>query len=272
MLTNCAALTTGFDAPTTSAVTFARPMISRALYAQCCGRGTRPVIPMELNALMHASGEDRRLAIANSAKPNCLLLDFMGNAGRLKLVRSAAAMDPDIDEKTAELAEKIAEERQLDMNAALNVAEEMREELLKEVDQRDGAAKHDYEVTEIDPFEGSRSQQVFRLLGIRSVKDRWGLPATDAQVAALKKWQVPDAEVLDRRQASDLLSAMGERKDKGMASYRQIELLVNVGKLPLDQVRRLPRERAARGLDQLKRNKWKRPEDWGPVKYGRAGS
>jgi len=274
VLTNCACLTTGVDAPATSCITYARPMISRALYAQCAGRGTRPIIPHLLNDLMYEPAARRREAIANSAKPDCLLLDFLGNSGRLKLVRGAAGLDPDLDEETAEMAEGLAEEKQIPLLEALALAEEMRAELLKEVAKRDAKkASHGYSVTEVDPFEGSKCQKIFGLLGLRRRDDRWGLgSATDNQVAALKRWKVDDADILTRQQASDLLTILGKRKDAGLASYRMVELLVNVGKLPPDQVRRLPIARAKIGLDQLKANGWKRPERWGPVRHDRTGS
>jgi superfamily II DNA or RNA helicase len=41
VLTNCALLTEGFDAPLTSCVIMARPTRSQGLYMQCIGRGTR---------------------------------------------------------------------------------------------------------------------------------------------------------------------------------------------------------------------------------------
>jgi superfamily II DNA or RNA helicase len=273
ILTNCAALTTGFDAPATSGIVYARPMLSRPLYAQCAGRGTRPINPHELNDLMHGPAELRREAIARSAKHDCLLLDFLGNSGRLKLVRAAKAMDPDIDDETAELAEKIASEQQLTMNEALSIAEEMRNELLKEVGNLNTSAKHSYTVTDVDPFEGSRCQRIFKLLGIQRKTDRWGFgTATPAQVEALRRWKVPDPQVLSRREASDLISEFGKRKNLGLASFRQIELLVNLGKLPPEKVRSLPDSRARKGLDQLKANNWKRPESWGPVKHDRMGA
>src|SRR5690606_31292482 len=40
-VTNCAVLTEGFDAPSTSCIAMCRPTKSRALYTQCVGRGTR---------------------------------------------------------------------------------------------------------------------------------------------------------------------------------------------------------------------------------------
>lgn len=275
VLTNCAALTTGFDAPRTSAVGFMRPMISRALYAQCAGRGTRPVIPMRLNELMHEDAILRRQAIADSEKADCLLIDFLGNAGRLKLVRAASSMDPNIDEETAELAEKVAKERQLTMHQALDVAEEMRAALLEQINSREVNRDHSYEVVEIDPFNGSKCQRVFRLLGVTRKSKQWTstrTPATDAQIDTLKLHKIPDPHVLSRDDAAKLIAELAWRRQHQLASPRQVELLVNVGRLPADQVRRLSAERAARGITQLKANKWKRPESWDRPKHERPGA
>jgi superfamily II DNA or RNA helicase len=268
VLTNCAALTTGFDAPCTSAIVFARPILSRALYAQCAGRGTRAMNPQELNRLVSSPAEMRRNAIASSIKSDCLLLDFLGSCGELKLVRAAHALDPDVDRETAELAEKIvSDNQQMTMNEALAIAEEMRAELLKEVGKRDASATHKYQVVEVDPFETSKAKKIFDLLGIQRHTSSVRLPPTEGQIRALQRWKVPDPEVLSRSEASDLLSELKARRDCGLASYRQVELLVNVGRLPRDKVRELTMERAGRGIDKLKENKWKRPEEWGPVKH-----
>lgn len=82
-LVNCAVLTEGFDAPVASCIAVARPTKSRALYAQIVGRGTR-VLPDVVDHLPDPL--ERRAAIAVSAKPACLVLDFAGNAGRHVLV------------------------------------------------------------------------------------------------------------------------------------------------------------------------------------------
>ena len=64
VVTNCAVLTEGFDDPGISCVLMARPTCSRSLYTQCVGRGLR-------------------LA---SDKDYCLVLDFVDNSKRHKLV------------------------------------------------------------------------------------------------------------------------------------------------------------------------------------------
>lgn len=65
VITNCAVLTEGFDAPHTSCVVIARPTKSRTLYSQMVGRGLR----------LHPE----------SGKTDCLVLDLVGVAGRHEL-------------------------------------------------------------------------------------------------------------------------------------------------------------------------------------------
>lgn len=81
-LCSCSLITEGFDAPNTSAVVMARPMKSISLFEQCLGRGVRPIAGL---VDLFDTAEKRRKAIAGSGKPNCLLLDFIGNAGKHRL-------------------------------------------------------------------------------------------------------------------------------------------------------------------------------------------
>lgn len=64
----------------------ARPTMSRALYTQMAGRGTR-VLPNVVDGLN--TPEERRKAIVESAKPNVEIIDFVGNSSKHRLVTSA---------------------------------------------------------------------------------------------------------------------------------------------------------------------------------------
>lgn len=97
-LVNVAVLTTGFNVPDIDLLAFMRPTKSPVLYIQTTGRGIRPV---------YADGYDlstkqgRLDAIANSKKPDCLILDFGGvieNLGPIDSVeirKKNTAKDPD---------------------------------------------------------------------------------------------------------------------------------------------------------------------------------
>ncbi len=70
VLANCAVLTEGFDDPGISCVLMCRPTASRALYTQCVGRGLR---------------------IADG-KQDCLVLDFVDNSVRHKLMTATSLL------------------------------------------------------------------------------------------------------------------------------------------------------------------------------------
>jgi superfamily II DNA or RNA helicase len=67
----------GTDIPPVAALALCRMTESRNLFRQQIGRGGR-VLPGTLDGLEEASADARRAAIAASAKPNCLVLDFCG--------------------------------------------------------------------------------------------------------------------------------------------------------------------------------------------------
>jgi superfamily II DNA or RNA helicase len=82
-LCNCGVATEGFDAPGVQLIAIGRPTKSRALYQQMLGRGLRPLAGVVDNL---ATREERLEAIKNSIKPNCTVLDFVGQSGKHKLL------------------------------------------------------------------------------------------------------------------------------------------------------------------------------------------
>jgi DNA repair protein RadD len=74
--------TTGFDAPNIDLIADAHPTESTSLHVQKIGRGTRIHPSTYFDGFNEATADHRKAAIAASVKPNCLYLDFAGNAGR----------------------------------------------------------------------------------------------------------------------------------------------------------------------------------------------
>jgi DNA repair protein RadD len=74
-LVNVSVLTTGFNVPGVDLIALLRPTKSPGLAIQMIGRGTRPIYA---DGFGLETVEDRKLAIASSVKPNCLVLDFAG--------------------------------------------------------------------------------------------------------------------------------------------------------------------------------------------------
>ena len=119
---NVGVLTEGFDDAGVSVVVMARPTKSRALYAQMAGRATRPAAEVAARlgeVKVEGEGEQwmdasalRRKLIAESSKPSCLIVDFVGNSGRHKLVSTADILGgKDIDDEDEEEARKRAKKR-----------------------------------------------------------------------------------------------------------------------------------------------------------------
>lgn len=80
VMVNNGVLTTGFDHPGIDLIAMLRPTQSPGLWVQMLGRGTRPDYAEGFDL---TTTEGRLAAIANSDKPNCLVLDFAGNTRRL---------------------------------------------------------------------------------------------------------------------------------------------------------------------------------------------
>ena len=165
-LCNCGVLTEGFDDAGVEAVVMARPTQSRALYAQMVGRGTRPAAAVADRLGLAADAGERRALIAGSAKPSCLVVDFVGNSGRHSLASACDILagkgdDGEVVGKARELVEK----RKVSVEAALDEARaavrERRE--LEEVRRRFIVATAKYVKIEVDPFNKYGLQNVVEL-------------------------------------------------------------------------------------------------------------
>jgi len=136
VLVGCGVFTEGFDAPGTVIVAIARPTASESLYLQEIGRGTR-TLPGVVDGI--ATAEERREAIANSDKPHCVVLDFVGDSGRHKLISVADVLAGE-DCEEADLSTAIQEAYEageaVDMEELIEKAKESRERKEKEAEQR----------------------------------------------------------------------------------------------------------------------------------------
>jgi superfamily II DNA or RNA helicase len=106
-LLNCQLFLEGFDCPNTSLVVMGRPTKSLGLYTQVLGRGTRP-LPGTVDGIETAAA--RRLSIAQSAKPNMVVLDFAGNAGRHKIITATDILGGKFTAPARQYAREAAEE------------------------------------------------------------------------------------------------------------------------------------------------------------------
>lgn len=245
VLCNVMVLTEGFDAPECDCVVMARPTKSRALYAQMLGRGTRP-LPGVVDP--HPEAADRRASIARSAKPDLLVLDFVGNAGRHKLVNAADVL---AGRELPDAIRAAAQERMEDGEAvhdaiahaeAAALAAEQREQ--EERRRRSIQVGARYATEEVSPF------------GLLDTRDpgRVGADASAKQRELLERWgvKVDPAKPLSQRQASAIIGKLIERRESGLATYKQSRLLAKHG-LRTD----VPFDTASKIIDYLSARGWK---------------
>lgn len=157
-LCNCGLFLEGFDAPTTAVVAMARPTKSLSLYVQVLGRGTR-VLPGLVEDLDTPAG--RRAAIAASKKPCMLILDFVGNSGKHKIIRAQDVLGGKYGQPVRDYARKTSEEEgtpRLVGDSLERAADELA--LLEEIRERERRAaikaRVEYTAREVSPFEGGR--------------------------------------------------------------------------------------------------------------------
>jgi superfamily II DNA or RNA helicase len=159
VLVNCMVFTEGFDAPKTAIIANARPTKSESLYLQIIGRGTRPLAGVVDGP---ETAEERKAAIAESDKPHCVILDFVGNSGRHKITSvfdllAGDDCDP-LDLETA-LKEAEAADSEVDVEELIEKAKTEREERERIAEEerliestRHHATRASYEAIEVDLF------------------------------------------------------------------------------------------------------------------------
>lgn len=249
-LVNVGVVTEGVDVPDIECVVLARPTKSRSLFAQMIGRGLRP-LPGIVDGI--PTPDERRAIIESSGKPYCQILDFVGNAGRHKLIHPADILGGDYDDEVIELAQKMVEKegKPADVASMLEQAEReiaRRHKMAAEAAARAKLrARAKYSTATINPF---------NVLDITPAHERaWhkGRLPTGKQIAALEKFGV-DADGLSFTHASQLLDRLIKRSQRKLCSFKQARLLQRFG-YATDE---LGFSEASRLIDQLAKNNWRR--------------
>ena len=245
---NCGVLTEGFDDPGVEVVIMGRPTKSRSLYSQMVGRSTRP-LPGVVDG--PDTPEARRAAIAASAKPSCLVVDFVGNAGRHKLITSADILGGKVSEEALERAVKrvSAAGGPVNMTEALDEAEaELREQrrLAEAARRANLVAKARFTTQSVDPFD---------VLHLDPVKPRgWdaGRQLTEKQRSLLMRQGInPDG--ISFAEGRQLISEIFRRWDGKLCSFKQAKVLRKYG---YDS--EVSFAEASATIDALARNGWRR--------------
>ena len=250
-LCNCGITTEGFDDPGIEIVVMARPTKSRSLYAQMCGRGTRP-LPGVVDSDEcgwddpDMAADARRYAIQRSEKPHIEIIDFVGNSGRHKLMTTIDILGGDYsDETIAAVKEKIEKGgRASDTVSLLGETEQELEDARLEAERRRKefeaaryrlTAKANYKTRVVDPFD------VFCIAPHREKGWFSGKPASQKQIDLLERFGIPNhsknpvtgtLDPLSFSKASQLIENLIKRRKEGLCTYKQARVLRNNGVNP----------------------------------------
>jgi superfamily II DNA or RNA helicase len=255
-LVNCAVFAEGFDEPGIEVVAVARPTKSRALYWQMIGRGTRPLTQLNLDA---DSAEVRRAAILDSDKPCLEVLDFVGNAGKHKLMTTADILGGVYSDAVIDLAEKKARDatEPVDMRKLLQTSEEELERRRKaDAARRANDAATRAKLVGVASY-STAVVNAFDVLDIAPALARgWdvGRKASPKQVETLRNFGVDGAADLDFNHASQLLGTMIGRAKAGLCSWKQARILKRFG-YPAETTK----GDAKKIIDAIAKNGWQKP-------------
>lgn len=257
-MSSVATLIEGVDLPEAVVAAVLRPTKSGLVYTQIAGRVFRP-LPGILEGLQTA--DQRRAAIKASAKPNCVLLDFAGNAGRHKLVPALDLFADDLTDAQRNLAGKMLDAGEVtDVLDAIARANEIIADMERE------RAGRSIISTFVDPFD------VFAFEKRRDAFDR---PPTDGQIATLlrhgavkgnlEKNREAMVEMIykkfDRASASAFIDVVVKRTDAKKATIRQVMRLVSCG-IPALVAREMSFDRAGKAMTELASNRWEPLPAW----------
>lgn len=201
-LCNCALFTEGFDEPDIACVALARPTQSRALYTQMLGRGTR-LAP---------------------GKRDCLVLDFVGNSGRHRLIGPADALaGRELTDDERKIAAKKLEDGQTELEGVLADAErEAKEQKAARRRELNSAALVLYRQREVDLFLGDL------MPGVDPDDPAAHRPATPQQLADIEAAKLGKPPVgLSEAEAAAMLKAVKARREAGLCTIPQARLLEN---------------------------------------------
>lgn len=254
ILVNVGVATEGFDDPGIEVIVQARPTKSRCLYSQIIGRSTR-TLPGIVDA--HATPDARRATIAASEKPSALIIDFVGNSGRHKLMTTADILGG----KHSEQSIKNAVDKAKASGNQVNMAEAIEEEEMRfrqeaeERRQREAARKAhlvataQFSAREINPFD------VFQLQPARAKAWESGAVLTEKQANILRKQGIDPSKV-SYSQGKQIIGELFRRWDGDLCTIKQAALLQKHGYETKD----LSRTDATKLIDALANNGWRRPE------------
>ena len=231
VICNVGVLTEGFDDSEVEIIVMARPTKSRALYAQMAGRATRPSADIAAKLGDEELPGIRCSMIATSSKPSCLIVDFVGNSGRHKLITTTDILGgKEIDEEVLSRARAYMREKS-DQGEAVDTAEAIAE-ARKEIEERKAAeakrrafiqAKAQFVTIEVDPL------NIYDLPPVEERPSDRGRHLSLRQEAILRERLKVDPAKVGYAKGKQLIEEMFRRMNAGLATLPQQKQLRRFG-------------------------------------------
>lgn len=249
---NCGVLTEGFDDPGIHIVAMARPTKSLTLYTQMMGRGTRPDerIADVLNNL--TVSELRQGMIERSGKRSLLVVDFVGNSGRHKLVNSFDILGGDYSEETKREAfqttMRLGRPARADLLLRKSDEEVARREEKRRQEEAKKAnlvAKTTFKLQAVDPFDASKTKPG------QDKTPKAEKPLSDGQRRVLANAGF-NPDKFNHERGSELVSRIVERWKKKLCTVGQASVLAK-----FDVRTDVTKAQASACIDAIKANGWR---------------
>lgn len=236
---NVGIATEGFDAPAVSLIVLARPTLSRALYTQMVGRGTRPIGGL----IDHVEGKGlaklRRGLIAKSVKPDCMVLDFVGNSGKHSLVSLVDILGGSYTELEIKKAKKKEQEEPgANPRDLLEQARKEIQSIARQIKSKVVASTRTF-----DPF------KVMHMAAPMNVQAAGYKPLTIGLRHALLNYGLKEPELkgMSKADGDRFVQAQRVRSKAGLCTYKQLKQLQRFG---VNEVN-VPFERASAAMQYL---------------------
>ena len=229
-LCNVGVLTEGFDSPGVECVVMARPTASAALYTQIVGRGMRPAAEIAGHLGNIDAAALRRKMIADSKKPSCLVLDFVGNSCRHQLVSSVDILGGDYTEQEKARAKKKIESGEVeDTEEALSKsrAEIEAEKKAAEAKRHEIVGRVKYLVMETDVFSHFNLPAPTR--GVANIRSRNGYQLSHKQKEYIRNTTKENPDNMSYQDGLRLLNAISTCRKINSATYLQSKSLARKG-------------------------------------------
>lgn len=217
VLCNVGIATEGYDDPTVKWLLMAKPTKSVSLYTQMLGRGLRP-----LGGVVdkYDTPEDRQHAIAESDKPICSIVDYVGISGKHHIASAIDVLGGELHADTVKAAKKRAEERKTPITVTQLLEDEKKRQhkiLEKRVESRERiTAKCKYVLETTSPFRPASD------VAMKKAQGDWTEP-TIGQQQFLAKHKI-NSIGMTRKEAQFAMLGILERFKKGYCrpAYQQI--------------------------------------------------